>query len=266
MPPAQRPVLCPRCRRIVGSADDSCPWCGLGHPRAWWRRLAPGEGLLAWILYANVLMYGVSLLIAPPSGLLSPNSGSLALLGATGSWPLFGLGRWWTLLSANYLHGGVLHLVFNMMALRQIGPLAAREYGPSRAAALYTLGGAGGFLISCLAGVRFTIGASAAVCSLIGAMLYYGKSRGGSYGQALYSQLGGWVLSLFVFGFLFPGINNWGHGGGLACGAALGWALGYQERRREGQSDRLLALACLGLSAAALLWGVGGAAASVLRR
>jgi rhomboid protease GluP len=264
---ARTSLLCPRCRRLVSADETVCPYCGLRSPSSWWRRVGIGgaEGVLAWILYANVALYGLSLVLGVgrfgsgnPLSFLSPSDESLFLFGATGTLPLR-LHRWWSLLAANYLHGGLLHLLFNMMALRQIGPLTVREYGPSRFVILYTLGGVLGFGVSVLAGVPFTIGASAAVCALIGAMLYYGKSRGGTYGQALYSQLFGWVVSLAVFGFLLPGINNWGHGGGLAAGAGLGYLLGYQERRREAPLHRTLAAVCVALTLAALAWGVGSA-------
>ena len=109
---------------------------------------------------------------------------------------------------------------------------------------IYTLGGVIGFVVSYLAGVPFTIGASAAVCSLIGALLYYGKSRGGAYGSSVYREVSGWVISLFIFGLIFPGINNWGHGGGILGGIVVGALLGYNERRRENHFDRALALLC----------------------
>lgn len=259
-------VLCPGCRRLVAADEKQCPYCGLRGPGSAWRKLGFGDtGVLGWILYANVLFFGLSLLLSAgrtdfsisPFSFLSPSDQSLLLLGATGTLPVFQLHRWWSLVAANYLHGGLLHLAFNMMALRQIGPVACREYGVARTLVVYTGGGVLGFGVSCAAGVPFTIGASAAVCGLMGAMLYYGKSRGGAYGQALYSQLGGWVVSLFVFGLLFPGINNWGHGGGLAGGAALAWLVGYQEKRRETSVHRLAGALCAVLTLAALSWGAG---------
>jgi rhomboid protease GluP len=181
------------------------------------------------ILYANVGMFIVSIMINPgrsnynfnPFTFLSPSNQSLLVLGSTGTVSIAQLGRWWTLLSANYLHGGLLHIIFNMIALRQLAPLAAREFGTYRMFSIYTIGGIFGFFLSYLAGVSYTIGASASVCSLIGAILFYGKSRGGIYGQEIYRQIGGWAISIFVFGLIVPGINNWGHGGGMAAGAAL---------------------------------------------
>jgi rhomboid protease GluP len=162
------------------------------------------------------------------------------VLGSTGTIPLFQLNRWWSLISASYLHGSLLHIVFNMIALHQLGPLIIREYGTPRMVAIYTLSGIGGFFVSALFGVRFTIGASAAVCGLIGAALYYGKSRGGTYGKAIYSQVGSWAIGIFIFGFMIPGINNWGHAGGMLSGALAGYLLGYKERSRLNISHRIL--------------------------
>jgi rhomboid protease GluP len=158
--------------------------------------------------------------------------------------------------SASYLHGGILHIFFNMVALRQIGLLVVQEYGACRMMTIYTLGGVIGFWISYLAGVPLTIGASAAVCSLIGAALYYGKSRGGTYGQAIYRQVGGWVMGLFLFGFMIPGINNWAHGGGIGAGILTGFLLGYKEKNRERFFHRVLAIGCLSVTGIILLWAV----------
>jgi len=218
-----------------------------------------------------IALFILSLLLNPrgtsmgmnPFGFLSPDNRSLLLLGATGVMPIEALHRWWSLVSASYLHGSLLHLIFNLIALRQIGPLVIQEYGLARMFTIYTLGGIGGFLLSYLAGVPFTIGASAAVCALIGAALYYGKSRGGSYGQQVYHQIGGWAISIFVFGLLVPGINNWAHGGGMAAGALCGLLLGYRENRREMLSHRLLGAACAVGTILILLWAV---ATSVIYR
>lgn len=263
-------LLCPNCRRLISRDEPSCPHCGLARPGSPWKnllggRLFPGpEQLVGLIIAANIAMYVLALLFNPgragmamtPFRFLSPDNQSLLLLGASGTLPIDGLGRWWTLISASYLHGGLLHIVFNMMALRQLGPLVLAEYGTARMITIYTLGGVAGFLLSYLAGIRFTIGASAAVCALIGATLYYGRSRGGVYGRELFSQVGGWAVGIFLFGLLVPGINNWAHGGGMAAGAGLGYLFGYQENRRETLRHRMLAAGCALATVAVLLWAV----------
>ncbi len=220
--------------------------------------------MLRIIMVVTVIMFVLSVIIDPrrmamsasPFHFLSPSSNSLLVLGATGSIPLFELNRWWSLLTANYLHGSLLHIVFNMIALHSLGPLLIREYGASRTIAIYTLSGVGGYLISALFGVRFTIGASAAVCGLIGAALYYGRSRGGTYGSAVYRQIGGWAIGIFLFGLLVPGINNWGHGGGMLVGALTGYLLGYRDRLSEKIGHKFLAMACIIATALALSWSV----------
>lgn len=263
---AQRPMLCPRCRTLIGSEEDTCSRCGTSRSAPWWQAInwtrgaLEGDWLVTAIIALNVLNYVVSLAVSALSGgiggLLSPGQTSLLLLGATGTVPIEYYGRFWTLLSANYLHGGILHLIFNIMALRQIAPWVTAEYGASRMFSIYTLGGAFGFWVSCLAGVSVTIGASAAVCSLIGSLLYFGKSSGGVYGRSVYREVSGWVISLFIFGLIVPGINNWGHGGGIIGGVLFGMLLGYGVRRPENAFHRGLALLCGLATVAVLVWAV----------
>ena len=262
-------LLCPNCRRLISRDESQCPYCGIKRPSSWLKnnRLVKGlsdkGSIISIILYTNIVYFILSLILFPrssglalnPLTFLSPSNKSLLLLGSTGTVAILELQRWWSLVSANYLHGGILHILFNMIALRQIGPLVIHEYGSQRMIVIYTLGGVAGFVLSFLAGVRFTIGASAAVCSLIGAILYYGKSRGGIYGRNLYSQIGGWAISIFVFGLIVPGINNWGHGGGMAAGALLGYILGYNEKKRENVRHKLLGSMCVVVTAAILAWG-----------
>lgn len=261
-------ILCPNCRKLISRDEPACPYCSLKSPGSWWKNnyltrfFSDGDLFISLILYTNIGMYVLSLLLNlrhsafafNPFQFLSPSNQSLLILGSTGTVSIIHLHRWWTLVSANYLHGSLLHILFNMIALRQLGPLVIREYGGYRMFAIYTLGGVCGFILSFLAGIRFTIGASAAVCSLIGALLYFGKSRGGRYGQAVYSQIGGWAIGIFVFGLLVPGINNWGHGGGMASGALIGYLLGYQERKRENISHKYLGLGCIVATAVILAW------------
>lgn len=191
-----------------------------------------------------------------PFSLLSPSNKTLLLLGATGTIPINHFHRWWTLISASYLHAGIIHIFFNMMVLYQIAPLVLQEYGFNRTIIFYTLGGAIGFFVSYLAGVPFTVGASASLFALIGSILYYGKSRGGVYGQTIFKQIAGWSIGLFIFGFLFPGINNWAHGGGLGGGILLGFLLGYRERKKETYFHRMLANLCIAVTILILLWAL----------
>ena len=265
----QRAIMCPRCRRLIGSEEAVCSWCGTPRSAPWWKIMSWMRGTIDsdWIvkalITANVLYYALSFIISSSGGasrgFFSPGQQSMLLLGATGTYPIDYFGRYWTVISANYLHGGILHLVFNLMALKQIAPMVSVEYGRSRMFTIYTIGGVLGYVVSYYAGVPFTIGASAAVCSLIGSLLYYGKSRGGAYGSSVYREVSGWVISLFIFGLIFPGINNWAHGGGLIGGMIIGALMAYNERRRENYFDHALALLCAAVTVGILGWAVMGA-------
>lgn len=263
-------ILCPTCKKLIGADEAYCPFCTTPRPGAWLRNNPATRGfddagrLVRTIIYVNIGMFALSVLINPwstdlsfnPFTFFSPDMDSLLLLGATGTIPIDRFQRWWSLISANYLHGGILHLAFNMMAFRQLSPVVIREYGGHRAFAVYTLSGIAGFWASYLAGIRFTIGASAAVCGLMGALLYFGKSRGGAYGQTVYKQVCGWAVTLFVFGFLVPGINNWGHAGGLAGGILAGFVLGYRDRKADHVFHTMLAFGSAALTVAVLAWAV----------
>ncbi len=266
----KKSILCPNCRKLINHDEPICPYCGISRPGSTWKKALPSNllsssyDIIKIIIYVNVAFYVLALLLNPmalglsanPLAFLSPSNNSLLLLGATGTIPIGKLHWWWTLLSASYLHGGLLHIAFNMIALKQLGPFVLREYGVNRFFVIYTVTGMAGFYLSYLAGVPLTIGASASICGLIGATLYYGKSRGDIYGQAIYKQVMGWVVGLAMFGFMIPGINNWGHGGGIVAGILLGFLMGYNEKRWENQFHRVLSTSCILLTVGVLLWAV----------
>ncbi len=265
----KKSILCPNCRKLISSDEPVCPYCGTTRPGAPWKRnvagiLSPERfDPVITILAVNAVFYLLSLLIDPaalglsanPLTLLSPSNESLFLIGATGTLPI-AYGRWWTLVSASFLHGGILHIFFNMMALRQLAPFVLDTFGLHRFAILYLWTGVAGFFLSSLAGIPFTIGASAPICGLIGAILYYGKSRGGLYGEAIYRQAMGWVVGLVLFGLFLPGINNWAHGGGILAGLLLAYGIGYHERKTETALLRILGTGSVLITAAVLLWAL----------
>ncbi|PKN38978.1 MAG: rhomboid family intramembrane serine protease [Deltaproteobacteria bacterium HGW-Deltaproteobacteria-2] len=262
----RKSILCPNCRKLISMDEPSCPYCGLTRPglhntAGAIRKIFFGTNPVMAIIYINIAYYFLSLIFGGISNdgsfnFLSPSNQSLFLLGASGTYPVIVEHRFWTLISASFLHGGLMHILFNMMALYQLGPFVLQEFGFHRFINLYIITGACGFAASVIFGVPFTIGASASVCGLIGAIIYYGKSRGGSYGEAIYKQAMGWVIGLIFFGLIFPGINNWAHGGGLLSGIALSFLMGYNDNKPESAWSKLLAFACILLTAAILIWAV----------
>lgn len=266
----RKSILCPNCRKLISSDEPLCPYCGLSRPGMhnkanFIRNLFATFDPVKTIISINIVFFALALLLNPggifssgggPFEFLSPSNKSLFLLGATGTVPVFHFHRYWTVISASFLHGSILHIIFNMMALAQLGPFVLSEFGLYRFINIYILTGIAGFLASLLFGVSFTIGASASLCGLIGAILYYGKSRGGHYGQAIYKQAIGWVAGLIIFGVLISGINNWAHGGGILSGILFAFLMGYSDKKQETAWHKLLAYGCILITAGVLLWAV----------
>src|SRR5450759_491699 len=283
-------IVCPSCGNLVGVNDERCYSCGRWNPGMWGfapllRRLGNDFGFTTVVMGGGPALYVLTLLASGGQigmsglfSLLSPSSQSLFLFGASGAMPVFVFGRWWTILSAGWLHGNLLHIIFNLMWVRQLGPATGQLYGASRLVIIYTVGGAMGFLLSSIAGVllpgipiiggaSFTIGASAPIFGLLGALVRYGHRTGGSLVRG---QAWSWALSLFVFGLIMPGVDNWAHAGGFAGGYLA--AMWLDPLRAERTDHMLLALACLGLTiasvAASLIQGLsllrGGASLSLI--
>jgi rhomboid protease GluP len=268
-------VVCPSCGKLVGVNDEKCLNCGRRNPGLWgfaklFRRLGQDFGFTPTVIGGCVVLYAAALLMDPSGmrqgglgSLLAPTSTSLFLLGASGSLPVFELGRWWTVLSAAWLHGGLLHILFNMLWVRQLAPETAEVYGPARMVIIYTLAGVAGFAASSLVGhylwflprflggATFTVGASAPIFGLLGAMVYYGRRRGSS---AVGRQALGYAVVLGLFGFVMPGIDNWAHAGGFLGGYLVSrWLDPWLPERVD---HVIAAFACLAATMAAVVASV----------
>lgn len=240
-------VLCPSCGLLVGVRDTTCANCGRRNPGMFgFAHLLRGFGRdLGMVSLITAVCIGVYLfgLAVDPGGirsgglfsLLSPSNGALFLFGASGSVPVFEAGRWWTLLSAGWIHAGLLHLAFNLMWVRQLAPAVAEIYGPGRTSILYVVSSVCGFALTTgvshylpflpriFAGASFTVGASAATFGLLGALVLAGR-RGA--GRMIGQQAWTWALVMFVFGFAVGGgVDNYAHLGGFLGGYVGGRVL-----------------------------------------
>lgn len=134
-------------------------------------------------------------------------------------------GQLWRLITPMFLHGSFLHIAFNMYALSKIGPRLERYYGHWRFLALYGLSGFGGNVFSMMFTQAPSLGSSTAIFGLIGAQgvfLYQNREMfGPAVRQALNSIVGIALINLFIG--LSPGIDNWGHVGGLIAGLIFAW-------------------------------------------
>jgi len=233
-------VVCTSCGRLVGVNDETCYNCGRRNPGLWGfgpvlRRLGNDLGFVPLIIGGSTALFVAMLLASGPevrmSGVLtflSPSVRVWDLFGASGAYPVFGQGRWWTVLSAGWLHGGLLHILFAMIWVRQLGPACAELYGAGRMVIIYTFAGVAGFALTSIVGLLpvpgflfflhggyRTVGSSAPIFGLLGAIVLYGQRSGSSMARQV-----GWqyALILGLFGFVVPGIDNWAHAGGFAGG------------------------------------------------
>lgn len=275
-------VVCTSCGQLVAVNDATCYNCGRRNPGLWGyapalRSLGHDLGFVTFVTGFCVVVYVLTLLASRGDigmsgffNLLSPASGALLAFGASGAIPVFQLDRWWTVLSAAWLHGSLLHIFFNMYWIRQLATPVADMYGPGRMIIAYTVASITGFLASSTVGLLIgpvpfiggglmTVGASAPVFGLLGALVYYGRRSGSSHvhGQAM--SLAG---IMFVFGLLMPGIDNWAHAGGFAGGYLAGrWLDPLKPERID---HLLMAVVCLVVSVLSVIvsvlhwWWLGG--------
>jgi rhomboid protease GluP len=262
-------VICTSCGVLVGVNDDTCYSCGRWNPGLWGygpalRRLGNDLGFVPLVVGGTVTLYVVSLLLSGLNmrGMLAPGTRVLFLLGASGAVPVFEYGRWWTVLTAGWLHAGILHVFFNVMWIRQLAPAVAELYGPGRMVILYTASGVAGFAASSVAGMylaglpliggaQFSVGASASIFGLLGALVHYGRATGHSHAREYGLQ---YALFMGVFGLIFPGVDNWAHAGGFAGGYVTSLLL--RPGTRERIDHLALGALCLLLTAVALLASV----------
>ena len=137
-------------------------------------------------------------------------------------------GQLWRLITPVFLHGSFLHIAFNMYALFVFGPGLERQYGHGRFLALYFLGGFAGNVFSFLFSPAPSLGASTAIFGLLGAegvFFYRNREVYGKIGQrALINIITVAAINLVIG--LSPGIDNWGHIGGLIGGTLFAWFAG----------------------------------------
>jgi rhomboid protease GluP len=264
-------VVCPSCGSLVGVRDEKCYMCGRANPGLWGfgpalRNMSLNFGFSQLVVGACVALWLVTLVMSG-GGLaeggnllsaLSPSTQVLFVFGASGALPVFGAGRWWTVLSAGWLHAGLLHVGMNMYWVWQMGPAITDLFGSSRTVIIYTVGGVAGFALSSIAGAYFpnlpflssgglTVGASAPVFGLIGAMYHYGRTTSGAVKQMALSIM----LQALVFGLLIRGIDNYAHIGGFAGGYLTSAFLNPMTRERG--DHMIVALVCLAATAAAIV-------------
>ena len=233
--------VCPNCRGLIERNASVCPLCGASTRPARARAgAAPGRvlgGLIPMPSTATSVLVAVNIALFAVSWYLSQTAGSAELsagpsfgdirgdvllrLGAKFG-PLIYTGQWWRLVTAIFLHAGLLHIGFNLWCLFDLGPSVESLFSTSKFIVVYLATGIAGFLLSLWwSPLGLSIGASGAILGLIGVLI--GASfHHGHLGKEYRGQLVRWVIYIFVFGLFFR-TDNAAHLGGLASGALLGY-------------------------------------------
>ena len=263
--------MCPNCRAFITSRDKVCPYCNerVG-PRAVDRR-DPGAILGGFIPHARfvtmiilTINFGLYLATAVFSGRMTDGGGFLNIdgqtlfaFGAKERTVIFGYGQWWRLVTAGFLHGGLLHIAMNSWVLFDLGAQVEEVYGGARLIVIYFLASVGGFFASTLWTPALSVGASAGIFGLIGAMIALGtRNKGSALGTAIRGMYVRWAIYGLIFGLL-PGlhIDNAAHIGGLAAGYGIAYMAGT-PRIETALSERLwrgAGAACVVITAASFL-------------
>ena len=175
-----------------------------------------------FLIALNVIFYIVPILLGDYQWIL--NSGCV-------HGPSIRGGQYYRLLTGMFLHGSIFHIFFNCYALYIIGSQIESFMGKTKYIIIYLFSGIMGSLFSMtFGGATASIGASGAIFGLMGALLYFGYYYRVYLGNVLKSQIIPLILFNLVLGFIIPGVDNFGHIGGLVGGLLITRALGVKDK------------------------------------
>ncbi len=263
--------MCPHCRAFITTHDRVCPYCHekVG-PRAVERR-DPGAILGGFIPHARfvtmmllIVNFGLflatvvfSLRAGNSNALMSIDRRTLIEFGAKHRLAILRYGQWWRLVTAGFLHGGLLHIGMNSWVLFDLGAQVEEVYGGARLLVIYFVATVFGFLASTFWTSAISVGASAGIFGLIGAMIALGvRHQSSALGVAIRGMYVRWAIYGLIFGLL-PGlhIDNAAHIGGLAAGFGAAYLAGtpHVETAWAERFWRGAAAVCVVLTAASFL-------------
>jgi rhomboid protease GluP len=238
--------MCPNCRAFITTDDKVCPYCDMKvGPRAVERRVSADVGFISSarfttviILLINAGLFAATVLLSlratGGSDVMSVHPEVLRFFGAKSVPDMILYGEWWRLITAGFLHGGVIHILMNSWVIFDLGATVEEFYGTSRYLVLYFVSTVAGFIASSWwSPASLSIGASAALFGLIGAMIAFGMRSGSSIGSALRTHYTQWAIYGLLMGLLpFLLIDNAAHIGGLVAGFAIGYIAGTPGLQR----------------------------------
>ena len=175
-----------------------------------------------WLIAVNVILYVIPILFGQYNNLINNYS----------VWgPAIREGQTYRLLTGMFLHGGIVHLLFNCYALYVIGSQIENFLGRFKFIVIYLVSGISGALFSMIFGGNYaSIGASGAIFGLMGALVYFGYHYRVYLGNVIKSQIIPLILLNLGLGFIISGVDNSAHIGGLIGGTLISIALGVKDK------------------------------------
>lgn len=220
--------ICSQCRSLQDKDAKVCTSCGarLG-PRSMEgaRRLTAGRApSISVVLGTLMVLAYFRLILAWPDadfGYVFGMDGRVLNVHGALNPILVEHGQWWRLVTAQFLHIGLLHLGFNLYALSIVGPHVEAMYGRGPALFIFLLTGIVANVVSGMFNVHGNAGASGALMGLIGMAAARGHLAGG-HGHLVRNIMLQWFAFTMIFGFAI-GADNWAHAGGFVAGGVVGF-------------------------------------------
>jgi rhomboid protease GluP len=257
--------MCPHCRAFITNKDRVCPYCHENVGARAVDRHDASEMLAGFIPHARfttVIILLINFAFYAATSLYSMNSGqgnamdidgrTLRLFGSKWVAGIAG-GQWWRLVTANFLHGGLIHILMNSWVLFDLGASVEEAYGTSRLLVIYFISGIAGFYASAIWSPADSVGASAAIFGLLGAMIALGLRERSSMSDAMRGTYIRWAVLMLILS-LFGNIDMAAHVGGLAGGFGVAYLAGTPKVRVWTEKLwRVAAFFCVLITAASFL-------------
>lgn len=237
--------MCANCRAFITTDDKVCPYCDTPvELRAIDRRAAAdamagalsGDRFLTnLILVINVGLFLATLAYSSDNRQIAmdPSGQALYAFGAKEGFAILRGLQWWRLITAGFLHGGLLHIAMNSWVLWDLGPRINEVFGTYRYIVIYIVSTITGYLASLYwTPAVLSIGASAGISGLIGAMVGLGTREKHSLIGAERGRYLQWMLIIVVMGFMVSGIDNAAHIGGFVGGFVVAYVAGSRGHAR----------------------------------
>jgi rhomboid protease GluP len=255
------------CGQLLVKGDRVCPQCGRKQLMPFWmRRIGRSLGIrdesttpvATFAMLATMLVGYFAQMRLGSGGLFSPSTGAeMVMLGA--SVPALTLdSQIWRAVTYTMVHGGLMHIAFNSIALVQVGPLVEMRFGKARFLAAWVFGAVGGALLADMISpsqMRPLVGASGAIFALIGMAGVQGHREGTAAGRQIRNTMIFWAVMTTVLGAGMGGISHAGHFGGLILGVIIAVLLPPADQA----SARRRITPVIGISAVlALVLSIGG--------